>query len=49
VQKDGKYAIDGKMLSSDELISYYEGIIANTPSAPSKTAWLKTTGKAGRR
>jgi enolase len=31
VQKDGKYAIDGKMLSSDELISYYEGIIAKYP------------------
>ncbi|HOA28782.1 MAG: phosphopyruvate hydratase [Candidatus Cloacimonetes bacterium] len=31
VQPDGKYAIDGKMLSSDELISYYEGIIAKYP------------------
>jgi len=31
VQKDGKYAIDGKMLSSDELISYYEGLIAKYP------------------
>jgi len=31
VQKDGKYAIDGKQLSSDELISYYEGMIAKYP------------------
>jgi enolase len=31
VQKDGKYAIDGKMLSSDELISYYEGLVAKYP------------------
>jgi len=31
VQPDGKYAIDGKMLSSEELISYYEGIIAKYP------------------
>ncbi|MDD3524401.1 MAG: phosphopyruvate hydratase [Candidatus Cloacimonetes bacterium] len=31
VQKDGKYAIDGKLLSSDELISYYEGLVAKYP------------------
>lgn len=31
VQKDGKYAIDGKMLSSEELISYYEGLVAKYP------------------
>lgn len=31
VQKVGKYAIDGKQLSSDELISYYEGMIAKYP------------------
>ena len=31
VQKDGKYAIDGKVLSSEELISYYEDIVAKYP------------------
>lgn len=31
VQKDGKYAIDGKVLSSEELISYYEDMIAKYP------------------
>nr|MDK2850275.1 enolase [Candidatus Cloacimonadota bacterium] len=31
VQKDGKYAIDSKMLSSEELISYYENLVAKYP------------------
>jgi enolase len=31
VQKDGKYAIDGKVLSSEELISYYEDMITKYP------------------
>ncbi|MFA7543044.1 MAG: phosphopyruvate hydratase [Candidatus Cloacimonadaceae bacterium] len=31
VQKDGKYAIDGKQLSSDELIDYYEEMIGKYP------------------
>jgi enolase len=31
VQNDGKYAIDGKILSSEELISYYEEIVAKYP------------------
>jgi enolase len=31
VQKDGKYAIDGKELSSEELIDYYEGLIEKYP------------------
>ncbi|MCB5259665.1 MAG: phosphopyruvate hydratase [Candidatus Cloacimonetes bacterium] len=31
VQKDGNYAIDGKILSSDELIAYYEGLVAKYP------------------
>lgn len=31
VQKDGKYAIDGKVLSSEELISYYQDMIAKYP------------------
>ncbi len=31
MQKDGKYAIDGKVLSSEELISYYEDIVAKYP------------------
>ncbi|MDP2173804.1 MAG: phosphopyruvate hydratase [Candidatus Cloacimonadaceae bacterium] len=29
--KDGKYAIDGKMLSSDEMIDYYELLIGKYP------------------
>lgn len=31
VQKDGKYAIDGKQLTSDELIDYYEEMIGKYP------------------
>ncbi len=31
IQKDGKYAIDGKQLSSVELIDYYEGMVAKYP------------------
>lgn len=31
VQKDGKYAIDSKMLSSEQLISYYENLVAKYP------------------
>lgn len=31
VQPDGKYAIDNKVLSSDELISYYEEMVAKYP------------------
>jgi len=31
VQKDGKYAIDGKVLSSDELIGYYETLVEKYP------------------
>ncbi len=30
-QKDGKYAIDGKQLSSEELITYYEQMVAKYP------------------
>ncbi|MDD2423771.1 MAG: phosphopyruvate hydratase [Candidatus Cloacimonetes bacterium] len=31
VQADGKYAIDGKKLSSEELIAYYEEMVAKYP------------------
>lgn len=31
VQEDGKYAIDGKQLTSDELIDYYEEMIGKYP------------------
>ncbi|MCB5253970.1 MAG: phosphopyruvate hydratase [Candidatus Cloacimonadaceae bacterium] len=31
VQADGKYAIDNKVLSSDQLISYYEEMVAKYP------------------
>lgn len=31
VQTDGKYAIDGKKLSSEELVSYYEEMVAKYP------------------
>lgn len=45
---DGKYHIEGKQLSSDEMVKYYVDLCKNTRSNPSRTAWPKTIGKAGK-
>jgi enolase len=49
--KNGKYTFhksDGKTLSSDELVKFWENWANQYPIALLKMAWPKTTGKAGK-
>ena len=50
--KGGKYAIEGegKSLDSAGMAKYLAGLVgALSRSCPSRTAWPRTTGRAGRR
>ena len=50
--KDGKYAMEGegKSLDSGGMAKYLAGLVATlSRSSPSRTAWRRTTGRAGRR
>ena len=50
--QDGKYIFkksDKSAKTSDEMVDFWANWVeTNTPSSPSKTAWPKTTGTAGR-
>ncbi len=50
--KDGKYAMEGegKSLDSGGMAKYLAGLVATlSRSSRSRTAWRRTTGRAGRR
>ena len=50
--KDGKYKLEGegKTLDAAGMAKYLEDLVdALSRSSPSRTAWPKTTGRAGRR
>ena len=48
--KDGKYELagEGKSLDAAGMVKYLEDLVRASPSSPSRTAWRRTTGTAGR-
>ena len=38
----------GLTFTTDELVTFWEGLVRTTPSCPWRTRWMRRTGKAGR-